>query len=134
MSESQVLAALAHPLRRRLLALLRADGPATAGVLAARTGQAVGNVSHHLRTLGACGLIVESKELRRDGRERWWRPAAHPGPFATGRTLALTAAEAAELAAELEALLDRWSHRPAPGGAPRRPLYLAAHLLPIDDR
>jgi DNA-binding transcriptional ArsR family regulator len=41
--------------------------------LAATTGQAIGNVSHHLRVLGDCGLIEEAPELARDRRERWWR-------------------------------------------------------------
>lgn len=129
-----MLAALAHPMRRHILAVLRADGPATAGLLAARTGQAVGNISHHLRTLGACGLIEEAPELARDARERWWRPATGHAPFATGRRLHLTAAESAELSAEIEALLERWSHRPAPAGAHRRPIFVFAHAAPTDVR
>jgi DNA-binding transcriptional ArsR family regulator len=72
-TDSRVLAALSHPLRRRLMDVLKVDGPATASALAARTGQAVGNVSHHLRVLGACRLIEEAPELARDRRERWWR-------------------------------------------------------------
>ncbi len=48
-----MLAAMTHPLRRRLLTLLKVDGPAMASTLAERTGQAVGNISHHLRVLGA---------------------------------------------------------------------------------
>jgi len=72
-TDSRVLAALSHPLRRRLMDVLKVDGPSTASALAARTGQAVGNVSHHLRVLGACNLIEEAPELARDRRERWWR-------------------------------------------------------------
>lgn len=71
--DSRVLAAMAHPLRRRLVAVLRVDGPSTASALAERTGQAVGNVSHHLRVLADAGLIEEAPELARDRRERWWR-------------------------------------------------------------
>lgn len=67
---------MAHELRRRLLALLKLDGPSTVGLLAARTGEAVGNVSHHLRVLAAAGLIEEVPELARDRRERWWRRTA----------------------------------------------------------
>ena len=70
---SLVLTAMAHPLRRRLLNVLKVDGPATASVLSERTGQAVGNISHHLRSLAAAGLIEEVPELARDRRERWWR-------------------------------------------------------------
>ncbi|MFJ9772521.1 ArsR/SmtB family transcription factor [Kitasatospora sp. NPDC101157] len=73
--DSRVLAALTHPLRRRLIDLLKVDGPATVGKLAERTGQAVGNVSHHLRVLAESGLIEEAAELARDRRERWWRLA-----------------------------------------------------------
>jgi DNA-binding transcriptional ArsR family regulator len=69
---------MAHPLRRRLLNLLKVEGPATASVLSERTGQAVGNISHHLRTLGAAGLIEEVPEMARDRRERWWQRT--PGP------------------------------------------------------
>jgi DNA-binding transcriptional ArsR family regulator len=75
-TDSRVLAAMTHPLRRRLLSLLKLDGPATASVLAQRTGQAVGNISHHLRTLAAADLIEEVPELARDRRERWWRRTA----------------------------------------------------------
>jgi DNA-binding transcriptional ArsR family regulator len=72
-TDSRVLAALAHPLRRRLMDVLKVDGPATVSMLAERTGQAVANVSHHLRVLGAAKLVEEAPELARDRRERWWR-------------------------------------------------------------
>lgn len=72
-TDSRVLAAMAHPLRRRLMDVLKVYGPATASMLAERTGQAVANVSHHLRVLGASELIVAAPELARDRRERWWR-------------------------------------------------------------
>ncbi|WP_285781030.1 helix-turn-helix domain-containing protein [Microbispora sp. NBRC 16548] len=71
--DSKVLAAMSHPLRRRLLDILRVDGPSTASVLADRTGQAVGNISHHLKVLAASELVEEVPELARDRRERWWR-------------------------------------------------------------
>ncbi len=72
-TDSGTLAALAHPLRRRLLDLLRVDGPATASSLAEKTDQAIANVSHHLRVLGESNLIEQAPELARDKRERWWR-------------------------------------------------------------
>jgi DNA-binding transcriptional ArsR family regulator len=72
-ADSRVLAAMSHPLRRRLLCLLKLDGPSTASTLAQQTDQAVANVSHHLRTLAAADLIEEAPELARDRRERWWR-------------------------------------------------------------
>jgi len=71
--DSAVLAALAHPLRRRIMDVLRVHGPSTASAIADKTGQAVGNVSHHLKVLGAGDLIEEAPELAKDRRERWWR-------------------------------------------------------------
>ncbi len=53
--------------------VLTLDGPATVTKLAHRTGQAVGNVSHHLKVLARAGLAAEAPELARDKRERWWR-------------------------------------------------------------
>jgi DNA-binding transcriptional ArsR family regulator len=75
-TDSRVLAALSHPLRRRLMDVLRVDGPATASMLAERTGQAVGNVSHHMKVLAGGELVAEAPELARDKRERWWRIAS----------------------------------------------------------
>ncbi len=69
------IAAIHHPVRRRLLDVLSVDGPATASQLAERTGQLVGNVSHHLKMLARAGLIEEAGELAKDRRERWWRRA-----------------------------------------------------------
>ncbi|WP_427893637.1 helix-turn-helix domain-containing protein [Kribbella sp. GL6] len=69
-----VLAAMHHPLRRRLLDLLHVDGPATASRLAEATGELVGNVSHHLKVLASAGVIVEAPELAKTRRERWWKP------------------------------------------------------------
>ncbi|WP_410810832.1 ArsR/SmtB family transcription factor [Micromonospora sp. 067-2] len=72
-TDSRVLAAMAHPLRRRLMDVLKVHGPATVGMLAERTDQAPANVSHHLRVLAAGELVTEAPDLARDRRERWWR-------------------------------------------------------------
>ena len=72
-TDSRVLAALAHPLRRRLMDVLKVYGPCPVGLLAERTGQAPANVSHHLKVLAAADLVLEAPELARDRRERWWR-------------------------------------------------------------
>jgi DNA-binding transcriptional ArsR family regulator len=69
------LKALAHPLRVRLLGLLREGGPSTATALGARLGESSGSASYHLRQLAAAGFVVEDTE-RGNARERWWR-AAH---------------------------------------------------------
>ena len=68
-----VLVALHHPTRRWLAELLWVEGPATVGRLAARTGLAVGSVSHHLKPLHQQGFIEPAPELARDTRESWWR-------------------------------------------------------------
>ncbi|WFE31171.1 metalloregulator ArsR/SmtB family transcription factor [Micromonospora sp. WMMD975] len=72
-TDSRVLAALAHPLRRRLMDVFKVYGPSTVGQLAERTDQAPANVSHHLRVLAAADLLVEAPELARDRRESWWK-------------------------------------------------------------
>ena len=69
------LKALTHPVRVRMLGLLRIDGPATATTLAVRLGLNTGATSYHLRQLAQRGFVVEDTE-RGNGRDRWWR-AAH---------------------------------------------------------
>jgi DNA-binding transcriptional ArsR family regulator len=68
-----VLIALHHPTRRWLVELLWVEGPASVGRLAARTGLAVGSVSHHLKPLHRQGFIAPAPELARDTRESWWK-------------------------------------------------------------
>ncbi len=76
LSDARALSALANPFRSRLLDALHLDGPSTASMLARRTGQAVGSVSHHMKVLSEAGLVEEAPELARDRRERWWRLVA----------------------------------------------------------
>jgi DNA-binding transcriptional ArsR family regulator len=70
---AELLVAFHHPIRRWLTELLGVDGPANVGQLAARTGLAVGSVSHHLKVLHQQDLIEPAPELARDTRESWWR-------------------------------------------------------------
>src|SRR4051812_41469535 len=67
------IAAMAHPVRRKILDLLSAYGPASVGSLARDAEQRVGSVSHHLKMLARAGLVEEAPELARDRRESWWR-------------------------------------------------------------
>lgn len=69
------LKGLAHPLRVRLLGVLREQGPATASMLASRLGESSGATSYHLRQLAEFGFITEDA-ARGSKRDRWWR-AAH---------------------------------------------------------
>jgi DNA-binding transcriptional ArsR family regulator len=66
------LRALSHPLRLRLLGLLRIDGPATATELAVRTGTSSGATSYHLRQLAAHGFVADAGDDT-DARTRRWR-------------------------------------------------------------
>ncbi|MDQ6687478.1 MAG: helix-turn-helix domain-containing protein [Actinomycetota bacterium] len=77
------LKALAHPVRLRMLGLLRVDGPATATTLATRLGINTGATSYHLRQLAQHGFVIEDSE-RGNARDRWWK-AAHQSTF-TDRT------------------------------------------------
>lgn len=69
------LKALSHPVRLRMLGLLRLEGPATATTLATRLGLNTGATSYHLRSLAQHGFVVDDTE-RGNARERWWK-AAH---------------------------------------------------------
>lgn len=99
-TDAKALSAMANPFRSRMMDALKVDGPSTASGLAARTGQAVGSASHHLKVLSEAGLVEEAPELAKDRRERWWRlvdPGTRwsRGDFASD-TAAVTAAYAAE--------------------------------------
>lgn len=100
LTEARALSAMAHPLRARILDALAVDGASTASALAARTDQAVGNVSHHLKILAQARLIQEAPELARDRRERWWRLTAPSTRWSTAELVADPAAVDAALAAE----------------------------------
>ncbi|MEU9251459.1 winged helix-turn-helix domain-containing protein [Streptomyces sp. NPDC048270] len=75
--DATALRGLAHPLRMRLLAALRLDGPATASQLAGKLGESSGATSYHLRQLAAHGFVEDAPEHGK-GRERWWK-ASHDG-------------------------------------------------------
>jgi DNA-binding transcriptional ArsR family regulator len=71
-TDVRALRALAHPLRNRLLGLLRLHGPATASQLGRTVGESSGATSYHLRQLETYGF-VEEVEGHGSARERWWR-------------------------------------------------------------
>lgn len=70
--DATALKALAHPVRLRMLGMLRIDGPATASGMAARLGLNSGATSYHLRQLALHGFIEEDQG-RGSQRDRWWR-------------------------------------------------------------
>jgi DNA-binding transcriptional ArsR family regulator len=69
------LRALSHPLRMRILGILRLEGEATASQLGRRLGESSGSTSYHLRQLARFGLVEESPH-QASRRDRVWR-AAH---------------------------------------------------------
>jgi DNA-binding transcriptional ArsR family regulator len=73
LTEPAQMRAMAHPLRLRLLGLLRTDGAATATVLAERLDVSPALASYHLRQLAAHGFIEEAPHLAEDRKQRWWR-------------------------------------------------------------
>jgi DNA-binding transcriptional ArsR family regulator len=99
--DPEVIRALAHPLRIRLLHHLLTTGPNTATQCATATGSTPSNCSWHLRQLAAHGLVEPVDGA--DGRQRPWQAAAvgfdlDPDPDPAVRTAqdALLAAELAE--------------------------------------
>ena len=66
------LKAVSHPLRMRLLGMLRQRGPATASQLGRTLGESSGSTSYHLRQLERFGLVGEDTD-QPVGRERRWR-------------------------------------------------------------
>ena len=106
------LRALAHPLRVRLLGLLRLHGPSTATRLAARVGDSSGSTSYHLRQLAAAGLVDEDPaHAGGGGRERWWR-AVHSSTrldtFFTGDDAVVTVEYLRAIAAVYTTKMQEW--------------------------
>ncbi|MFJ3235851.1 ArsR/SmtB family transcription factor [Streptomyces sp. NPDC086787] len=93
-------AALAHPLRQRLLFAL-GHRPATISQLAAQLDAKKGNVAHHLKVLREAGLVhvAETRQVRGGTEQYYQRTARHmvvAEPQAAG-TAAMLAAIAQEL-------------------------------------
>ncbi|MER5732207.1 helix-turn-helix domain-containing protein [Streptomyces sp. NPDC002138] len=82
--DAAALKALTHPLRIRLLGMLRQDGPATASELAVRTGESSASTSYHLRVLAKYAFVAEAEH--RDGRERRWQ-AVHAATTWSGAAM-----------------------------------------------
>ena len=119
--DATTLRGLAHPLRVRILGLLREHGPATATTLAQRLGQSTGATSYHLRILATYGFVVDDPE-RNVGRERWWK-AAHKSTtldinpaVAPPETEGYLRAVAAQYADRVERFLDEMASLPPAWG------------------
>jgi len=66
---ARVFAALADPIRLRLLSIIAAEGEACSCNLMEPLGKSQPTISHHTKTLAEAGLIVGEKR----GRWMWWR-------------------------------------------------------------
>jgi ArsR family transcriptional regulator len=66
---ARVFAALADPVRLRLLSLVASEDEVCSCALEEPLGKSQPTVSHHTRTLAEAGLIVGEKR----GKWTWWR-------------------------------------------------------------
>ncbi|MER8096021.1 ArsR/SmtB family transcription factor [Streptomyces goshikiensis] len=107
-------AALAHPLRQRLLFVL-GHQPATTSQLAAQLDAKKGNVAHHLKVLREAGLvhIAETRQVR-GGTEQYYQR--------TARQMVVAEPQAAGTAAMLAAVAQELDRSPA------EPLLTLRHL------
>lgn len=71
LTDPRALRGLAHPVRVKLLGLLRLEGPMTATDAGRRLGESSGSASYHLRQLERFGLVEEAEGGV--GRRRPWR-------------------------------------------------------------
>jgi DNA-binding transcriptional ArsR family regulator len=153
--DTETLRAVAHPIRSRMLGLLRYEGPATASQLGRRLDESSGSTSYHLRQLARYGFVEEDPDQpnRRDKRWRathvvtsWRRADGSDDPEwrqisdALGRRQLLKAVDQFQRWAASEERFDpRWE---STGGAfdymlPLTPSQLAAldrDLMAVFDR
>jgi Helix-turn-helix domain len=71
LTDPRALRAYAHPVRMKLVGLLRTEGPLTATKAAELLGESSGTCSFHLRQLAKYGLVEEAGGGT--GREKPWR-------------------------------------------------------------
>ena len=74
LTDPRALRAYAHPVRMKLVGLLRTEGPLTATRAAELLGESSGTCSFHLRQLAKYGLVEEAGGGT--GREKPWRATA----------------------------------------------------------
>ncbi|WP_246142468.1 winged helix-turn-helix domain-containing protein [Nocardioides rubriscoriae] len=77
--DPQVLRAIAHPMRNRILNELSAQGPMRAADVARTLDVPANQASFHLRQLAKYGLVEEDPAAARDRRDRVWRAVSDSG-------------------------------------------------------
>jgi DNA-binding transcriptional ArsR family regulator len=113
--DPQVLRALSHPVRLRLLDELLLSGSATATELSDLVGESPANCSWHLRQLARYGFVEEAGGGT--GRQRPWRIVAEGNRWGSDDQADTELARAGDtagemfLAQEVEALRSWWRNR-----------------------
>lgn len=74
MEQIEVITAVHHPVRRRIVDFLSLHGPSQVTTLARALEQQVGSISHHLRMLERAGIIERADDPNGDRRTSWWQP------------------------------------------------------------
>lgn len=95
-SDADRFRALAHPLRLRILEVVRALGPVTATAIGREVGESAANCSFHLRVLADGGFVEPAAGA--DGRQHPWQASS------TGLTIDLLVGSPAERTAAREAV------------------------------
>src|ERR1700691_1780575 len=110
LTDPRALRAYAHPVRLKLVGLLRTEGPLTATRAGELLGESSGTCSFHLRQLARYGLVEEAGGG--SGREKPWRGTTTPTSWDEQQETPEAAAAASmltEAVAELYfAELRRW--------------------------
>lgn len=114
--------ALAHPLRLRLLRLVRERHPVTGAELSAAVGESSASVSYHLSILARHGFIEPDPAAAQSRRHKPWRATYESdtvvgdstGPIAETPEGALLVAMLAEGRREVDAYLARHQDLPEP--------------------
>lgn len=73
MEDIQVITAIHHPTRRRIVDHLVLHEPDQVGAIARGLKLQVGSVSHHLKVLHRAGAVEPVPDPDGDGRTSWWR-------------------------------------------------------------
>lgn len=75
MEEIEVITAVHHPVRRRIVDYLGLYGASQVTTLARALDLQVGSISHHLRMLERADIIERTDDPIGDRRTSWWQPA-----------------------------------------------------------
>lgn len=108
--DPQVLRAIAHPLRNRILNELSAQGSLRAADIARDLAIPANQASFHLRQLAKYGLVEEDPDAGRDRRDRVWR-VTQPQGYAVHTGDLERSPETAAAAGVFRAHRQAWTHQ-----------------------